>query len=130
MVEQTASGIDWDDVYRALSNETRREILQQLIDENGRMHESNLVESLGRPSTVSADGGEIDEEAHASIEERVRMHLSHVHLPQLDKARLVDWNRAEETVSVTQLSTKLPVALVRPTIVHVDGTDGVQGAGD
>lgn len=128
MVEQDAPDVDWDDVYRALSNGTRRRILQDVIDENGMVTEAELVDRLGSPATVTADGGEPERDVETA--DRIRMHLTHVHLPQLDNARLVDWNRATGTVSLTQFSTRLPVALVRPTVVHGEGATGVQGAGD
>lgn len=122
--------VEWDDVYRALSNGARRQIIQDLLDENGRMAEAALADALGQPSTVTADGGDRDQETDLNSEERVRMHLAHVHLPQLENAGLIDWNREQDVVSITQLSTNLPVGLIRPTIVHADAGDGIKGAGD
>ncbi|NIC00572.1 helix-turn-helix transcriptional regulator [Halobacterium sp. R2-5] len=81
---ETGSGIALATVFRTLSDPTRRHILSKL-----RRHTPQPLVELEY------------EAFHESADEREppHVHLYHGHLPKLDSAGFVDWDRETDTVS-------------------------------
>ncbi|KAB1193152.1 hypothetical protein GJR96_06720 [Haloferax sp. MBLA0076] len=67
-----------DDAFDALRDIHRRRLLMDLCEGD--------VTRLGRATTVVADGGDADDE-------RLEVELFHLHLPKLDGAGFITWDR-------------------------------------
>jgi DNA-binding transcriptional ArsR family regulator len=79
-----------DDVYGALADERRRRILYVLSQKSRSMS----VESLASKVADQESSGQAAEEA----EERVHISLCHQHLPKLNEADLISYDRDAGTV--------------------------------
>lgn len=78
------SRVDLDQVFRALSHTTRRRVLTSLMKDNPRgQQEFETMEFV-------PDGPE---------QETSTVRLRHTHLPHLDDAGFVDWDRESGTVT-------------------------------
>lgn len=83
-------------IFESLANCRRRTVVSILLNRDSSLTERELAGLL-----VETDPGEPDTE---SISERIRtIHtdLCHVHLPRLESAGLVNWDRVEATVTAT-----------------------------
>ncbi|KTG30503.1 DUF7344 domain-containing protein [Haloferax profundi] len=67
-----------DDAFDALGNIHRRRLLMDLCEGD--------VGRLGRATQVVADGGDADNE-------QLEVELYHLHLPKLDGAKFITWDR-------------------------------------
>ena len=74
----SASRVDLDRVFKALSHATRRRILTALMEDNPRRQPE--FETL----TFRPEGTD---------QETIRLELPHHHLPQLHEAGFIDWDR-------------------------------------
>lgn len=81
---ETGDSIALGTVFRALSDPTRRHILTKL-----RRHTPQPLIELE------------SEEFHESVDEREpsHVHLYHGHLPKLDSAGFIDWDRETDTIA-------------------------------
>ena len=81
-----------DELFRILSNRRRRRVLYSLVDSEESVIEcSQLVDRLADgPATVGAGGD--------SSEAAVARDLYHVHLPRLEDAGIVEYDRRQGTV--------------------------------
>ncbi|WP_227373596.1 DUF7344 domain-containing protein [Haladaptatus halobius] len=86
---KTSATPDLDTLFTVFSNELRRETLFALQGEDRALSLSDLVGRL--------EGG---------TDERIRTSLVHAHLPMLEEARLVTWNRAQESVEMESFPEK------------------------
>jgi DNA-binding transcriptional ArsR family regulator len=94
--------IDWDVLFRTLSHPRRRQLLD-LLRERGAMGVTELAAALaGHPDSDVRDGQGPRQRT------RVRTRLVHGHLPQLDGAGLVDWDRSGSVVAITERGRSLP----------------------
>jgi len=86
-----------DRYYEALANTARRETLQYLRGQQRPISVPTLADEL----VVTIDERP---ERLSTVERRHRMsvRLTHVHLPKLAAAGLVEWDRDQETVSLSQ----------------------------
>lgn len=101
--------VDWDEIFRALASERRRNVLQSLFGGNGEMDVDELATQLD--GTASTDGG---------TDETVIAYLYHSALPTLSKANLIDWEPTEQSVSLNALAYRLPVGTVTPQLVPAE----------
>lgn len=89
----------WDRVYGALAEQCRRRILGHLQQAGGRAPVDEVVTAL------SSDG----QTSSGQDEDALRVQLYHVHLPRLDRVGLVEWNRDEATVALTDWAAHVPL---------------------
>lgn len=101
-----------DSRYEALADRRRRRCLEALRTHSSPVPERRLASELA-PAT------EDDEADESAVRERVLADLVHRHLPKLDAAALVDWNRNDGTVA---LASDLPMAESRfRRLLDLDG---------
>lgn len=82
-----------DELFDALRAERRRTVLSVLSDRERRMDLESLAEAV-----VAAEDGRAGEDAV----QRTRVRLYHVHLPKLDDADLVAFDRDDCTVAAPE----------------------------
>lgn len=73
-----------DEIYRALSNPTRRRVLRAL-----RYHDYPIE----APSLGAAEAA-----LHSEGAQNQERELFHIHLPKLDEANLIEWDREREVI--------------------------------
>ena len=78
-----------DRLFRLLSSRTRRELLR-------------ILDHRHHPMSIRRLAADLSETG--SDEATTRLELYHRHLPALDAAGLVDWNREDETVTTAPRS--------------------------
>lgn len=105
MSRSTEQAIDWTPIYESLADAQRRRLLQVLTQTTGPVDVADVADSL----LEMGDGATTDERLA-----RIEMRLFHVHLPKLADAGLVQWAPGQETVALTDLGLRLPVAILRP----------------
>lgn len=105
MSNSTHQAIDWTPIYESLADDTRRTLLQFLTQTTGTVDVADVAEYLLEMS---------DQSRIAERADRIDLRLYHVHLPRLADAGLVQWDADRETVSLTDLGLRLPVAILRP----------------
>lgn len=85
-----------DAVFDALADERRRFILRYVIDQSGGVGFDELANGIHNRETRSNGGfSERDDR------ERIRCALYHSHLPKLDDAGIVEFDRTHDTVHLT-----------------------------
>jgi hypothetical protein len=110
----------WDSVYGALATQCRRQLLGYLYQADGQASVDEVVTALSTDDRASS----------ALNEDTLRVHLHHVHLPRLETAGLVEWNREEATVALTDWADQdflfgpLPNGLVGTPLA--DGTTSLE----
>lgn len=105
--QETAHRFD-DVYYRALAARSRRRVLAHLLECNT-TRTAELADVLCGWETSSS--GVADSETH----ERFRVELRHSHLPSLDDAGLVDYDRENERVTLRELDSRV-VAEIRRSV--------------
>ena len=80
--ERANTGVSLDELFEMLSHEPRRRILVAVGRDNPR-DEDEIASKLA----ATENEGDLD------TIELVKTKLYHVHLPKLDEAGLIDWNR-------------------------------------
>jgi DNA-binding transcriptional ArsR family regulator len=108
--------LDDDAVYRALASTRRRRLLAVLLDGKER--------SVAELATILAGLHATETGAMVSPEDRTRImiQLHHAHLPQLDEAGLIAYDREECTARLEQLDDAVAELLRRS--VERDGEVG------
>lgn len=88
-----------EQLFDALADSIRRQVLADLDTEDGPVSLSTLAERVANPRDRdrSETGTESDGTDSRSLE-RVTALLHHVHLPKLDECGLVDYDHREKTV--------------------------------
>jgi len=97
--------IDWTPIYESLADGQRRRLLQFLSQATGAVDVAEAADYL----LETGDGATTDERS-----DRIELRLYHVHLPRLADAGLVQWSPDRESVALTTLGHRLPVAILRP----------------
>lgn len=92
-----------DELFEILSHERRRAVLATLSD-----HQSVAVESLAA-DVAACESDDSPAVPSESLVDEVHVTLHHVHLPKLDDAGLVDYDRDEKTVETTSAADAVPV---------------------
>jgi DNA-binding transcriptional ArsR family regulator len=92
----TDTNIEWDDVFGALSDETRRTVLDHL----GRTDSMTLSE------LVRACVPDDEPPSEAELNEVTAL-LFHTHLPKLAVAKLITWDAREDEITPTSLTADL-----------------------
>ncbi|WP_226011085.1 NAD+ synthase [Halomicrobium salinisoli] len=100
-------GLDRDGLFQILCDERRRAILSVLYRRGGGIAVPDLVGAL-----VEASG---DEPVSPRHRQQVATALVHVHLPRLAGADLIDYDRRERTVRLTDVADRLE-PLVAPLL--------------
>lgn len=104
-------------VFQCLSDSTRREILRLLLERSNPASEASLAREL----VLSRGSGSrtLDDD----VVESVRTSLRTLHLPALEEVPLVEWNRADERVRLTDHPAFEDECIQRvlATDVEVDG---------
>lgn len=91
-----------DQIFRLLRNERRRTVLRHLRREGGTVHVRDLAEQ------AAAREHDTPVRALTSAErERVSVSLYHSHLPKLDDAGVVEYDRDRDVVERTPLADRL-----------------------
>lgn len=93
-----------DTLYKALSNRKRRRMLRYLADHPAPIPTSQLateMSALEYGSESSAVLTEQQSDTHVS--------LSHIHLPMLNEAGMVSWDRDNDTVAIAPALRELVV---------------------
>jgi DNA-binding transcriptional ArsR family regulator len=112
----TDATVDWDEVFRALAAGTRRAVIQHLLAQSGKERVTNLPASITQADSIGALDDETVEADGGTDRDRAHLHLKHVHLPRLEAAGLIDWDRDADVVTVTSMAAQLPIGLVIPTV--------------
>lgn len=115
----TGPGLDsseWNDVLTALAHHWRRFLLQSLLTEGGQ-------QSCEELSAALADGPASRSGNDADATETVYLQLHHVHLPKLESADLITYDRAREVVAPGRNAT-----LAAPILTRLRGDDAVPPA--
>lgn len=107
---QSDSGATFDDIVRALADRRRRRILRYLRDHD-EVSESELADVLTGWLAADRESGRADPDDR----ERIRTALTHVHLPHLVDAGLVETD--DETVRLADATARTDACV-----------DGVLGA--
>lgn len=89
-------------LYRVLSNQRRRFILRTLYTSGQPI---DVTELVGAIEANEADS--ISANKPKDVHERITTSLAHVHLPVLDDAGLLDWDRKAGVVRLSQ--TSIPI---------------------
>ena len=85
------------DTLAVLADEQRRRVLACIQELDESVSEAALAATVGADDEITADAGWNHSPAAAGPSE-FRVELHHVHLPALDDAGLVDWDRSAGTV--------------------------------
>lgn len=104
---------EWNEVLTALTHHWRRYLLQSLLAEGGEKSCEELSAALA-DGPVSRPGDDVD------VIERIQSQLYHVHLPKLESADLVSYDRARETVVLGRNATA-----AAPILTRLRGDDAV-----
>lgn len=93
------TGAGWDRIFDSLAHDTRRAILNSLVEQQGNASFEEVVALLA-----------------TSLPEKSREQHScschHVHLPKLDEAELVVWDQDTDRIELTELGDSLPVRVL------------------
>lgn len=93
---------DLDIALRTLSKPKRRSVLERLCEHGGPIDATDLAAAI-----AAADPqGETSEES-----DRVLRSLRHIHLPKLTNAGLIEYDRASETATPTEMGTQVLASL-------------------
>ncbi|RDI69633.1 DUF7344 domain-containing protein [Halopelagius longus] len=93
----------WDTLFEVLSSSRRRRLLAALYDEP-ETRVSRVADRIAAAEGERSVGKLTPEEATS-----LRASLHHVHLPALQEAGLVSWDRRARTVSLRLEARKLPI---------------------
>lgn len=118
---EVPTGLDRDELFSLLGNERRRRTIRYLLE--------NEVETVEVDTLAAALAGEADDEpASGGDRQRVATSLAHTHLPKLEAAGVLDYDRDRNRVAATPL-----VAVFQPYLESMpragDGETDVQGDG-
>lgn len=105
--------IDWSPIYESLADGQRRRALQFLAQTTGAVDLAEITDYLLETDDELQDDGSAD---------RIALRLYHVHLPRLADAGLIRWTADRQTVSLTDLGLRLPIALLRPQPLERPGS--------
>lgn len=96
MIDATppANGTDVDALFRALSDERRRIILAQLLEQRSPVPVEELVDSV----VATEANGHVPPDVHR---DQVRLSLKHNHLPKLDASDLVELDEDDGVIAAT-----------------------------
>ena len=92
-----------DELFDVLGDERRRRVLAVLAERQSPIDAKQLafaVATRGNDDTVTLS---------ESVVEDVHVTLHHVHLPKLDEAGLVDFDRDDHTVATTTAADAVPI---------------------
>jgi hypothetical protein len=122
MSGQSGGDVDWDVVFDALADQMRRAVLRSLVAKpGGRIEQRLLAYSLATDEASETSAGSY---------KQVLVKLHHVHLPKLQRAHLVEWNRETGVVARTELAGLLPLLVLDPARIVEESDSPVQHAGD
>lgn len=99
----TGSPPTWDALFEVLSSSHRRHLLSLLVDER-EVAVSRLVDRIASTREECSA-----ESLTAEQTTPVRTSLHHAHLPALEAAGLVAWDRRERTVTLAEGAADLPI---------------------
>jgi hypothetical protein len=120
---------EWGAVYRLLTDARRRHVLDYLYRRDTVVELDDLTEAIHEREREAGGTGPPDAEA-------IHVSLQHVHLPTLDNAGLVEWNREEGYVTLATKANELPlfspthgglIEIARPTSDAAEHTGPKQG---
>lgn len=94
------TGLAWDTAFRALSSGRRRRVLTLLAEEG-----ETTISDIARRLVGGDASGDSDQRERETLE----IALHHAHLPALQTAGLVEWDRADGTVSLASGIGRLPL---------------------
>lgn len=91
-----------DTVFGLLKNDRRRELLRYLRDHEGRVTLRDVAEHI-----AAKENGITEAQLSSKQRKRVYVSLYQVHLPSMDRAGVVEYNRARGWIERTELATQL-----------------------
>ena len=97
-------GTSVDDLFEVLSEGRRRTILTVLTERRSSMEVERLAHAVAAREDATGSGTPSE-----STVERVHLTLHHVHLPKLDEAALVDYDREAGSVVATDAADGVPI---------------------
>jgi DNA-binding transcriptional ArsR family regulator len=98
--ESRGTFVDWQVIEATLADPRRRQILA-LLRRRGATPVAEVVSAVAGPIEDGSGGGPRDRG-------RLRTTLAHAHLPELERAGLVEWDRARGVVGLTERGRRLP----------------------
>ncbi|MDG5777256.1 hypothetical protein VB773_08925 [Haloarculaceae archaeon H-GB2-1] len=90
LVETRPDGYSWEALFDALADPVRQSVLETLVAERTPISQTALATAVDSDARSGAD----------SDPERLLVRLHHVHLPKLEAADLVSYDRDERTVDL------------------------------
>lgn len=102
----TVDRTEWSEIYAALSNDERRELLRYLKDVHVAQIE-DVAQQLLKRESGSAEG--------KSDAMKIRLH--HMHLPKVGEAGLLTWDPQQNRIALTALGSQLPAELIDPRLI-------------
>ncbi|WP_144905167.1 DUF7344 domain-containing protein [Halobellus captivus] len=95
-----------DEVFRLLSKERRRYALYYLYQQDRPVTIEELTDAVNEWEAASAEGSEPDERF-----EDVMLTLNHTHLPEIESAASVEFDRENEGVRITDAAREVEILL-------------------
>ncbi|WP_254537907.1 DUF7344 domain-containing protein [Halomarina litorea] len=100
---------EWDAVYDTLASHRRRLVLA-FLDREVQAYLADIVETIARNEPAEGRAGA------ARDRQAIEISLHHVHLPKLEDAGFVEWDRETTEVTLTE-SPPVPLADLPPTLL-------------
>lgn len=109
---------DWPEIYRILSDSTRREIIRYLLESRSQTTLADLTDALA--------GHDADDDRR----DEIRVRLFHVTLPMMAEASLVEWDSETGEIELTNTTYKVPLGVLSPPDVQAMSQGHGQRADD
>ncbi|MCO8243330.1 MULTISPECIES: helix-turn-helix domain-containing protein [unclassified Haladaptatus] len=100
---ETAAALALDEVFDVLVSPRRRAVLYELYGRSDPIALSDLAIAVTRSELNGIDTEGITADETVTTDRQVVLALDHVHLPKLQQAGLVEYDRTERTVQLNRI---------------------------
>ncbi len=100
---ETAAALALDEVFDVLVSPRRRAVLYELYGRSDPIALSDLAIAVSRSELNGIDTEGITADETVTTDRQVVLALDHVHLPKLQQAGLVEYDRTERTVQLNRI---------------------------